>query len=173
MDGRIKMEEVPNQVIVNKRGRKKKIPDELILTEYKNVTEKELIWMEIYGEDDKLHPVSLLPQKTIFLSERDIRKYRDDQRFLEGRVVPVGSEQEIILTKNASDIMTDEQIHYFIKNVLSAEELNSYLDKVNSISTITRMIKEAKEQDKSYSFVSLLDKKMEELLAKKKEMEGK
>ena len=85
------------------------------IIEYRNVTERERMFLEIFGDETEREIKQVAPNETVYLSDKDIRKYKDDVRFLEGRIVPVGSEQEVASTHEISDIMTPNQIKFFIK----------------------------------------------------------
>jgi len=139
------------------------------LIEYKNVSENELMFLEVFGEEETKHKVEIRAGQSIFLTERDLRNHSNDTRFLEGRIVPIGSEAEIASTKEASDIMTDKQITYFIKNNNDPEEIKKKLEFVKSIQTMSRILKEAKlpEQSKTYIFVTTIEEVLKNLIKEK------
>jgi hypothetical protein len=160
-----------DEVVVKKRGRPRKVVVKLV--EYKNVTENEKMWFEIYGEEDERRIISIEPGATEFFCDKDLRKYNNDKRFLEGRIVPVGSEEDKKSTREASDIMTDDQIKYFIKNTDDAKEIAKKIRVLKSVNTVKRMLHQAKDQDKPYSIVKVFEDKLEEIINVKEEKERK
>lgn len=143
-----------------KRGRPQK------LVEYKNVTPNELMWLEIFEDEEDKHEFRLEAQKTVFLSQKDIRNHRNDQRFLEGKIVPVNSEGDIIKTNRASDIMNDEQVKWFVINTKEIIDLINNIAVLKNIGTVERILKEAKkpENNKSYEYVIAIDKRLKQLV---------
>lgn len=145
------------------------------LVEYKNVTENEIMVFEIWGDEDFRHVAELKPNETIFLCDKDMKAHVNDVRFLQGRIVPVGSDRELSMTNELSDIMTDIQIEYFVKNVTDIDFLAEKLPSVHSINTITRLLKEAKkpERGKTYSFVAAVEEHLGNLVRNKEALLGK
>jgi len=139
------------------------------LMEYKNVTENELMFLEVFGEEETKHKVEIKAGDSVFLMDKDLRNHRNDTRFLEGRIVPIGSEAEIASTKEASDIMTDKQISYFIKNNNNLEDIKNKFEFVKSVQTMSRILKEAKlpEQGKTYAFVTIIEEILNKLIKEK------
>ncbi len=145
------------------------------LVEYKNVTENETMFFEFYCEEDTRNTLKVLPGKSIFISDKDIRTHKDDTRFLDGKFVPVGSQEELASLKEATDIMTTLQVEYFIKNNNTPEELLENIINVRSIPTMSRLLKEAKkpEHNKTYSFVVTLENRLNELVKESEAFTGK
>jgi len=133
------------------------------IIEYRNVTERERMFLEIFGDEAEREIKQVAPNETVYLSDKDIRKYKDDVRFLEGRIVPVGSEQEVASTHEISDIMTPNQIKFFIKNTETSEALKEKIKDLRSRETVRRLLIEAKSQDRSYSFIVSLEDKLKEV----------
>lgn len=157
------------------RPKGSKVSNEPTLIEYKNVTENELMIFEIYSEEDTKHMVEVKPNDTVFLSEKDLKNHKNDLRFLQGRIVPLGSDEEVSLTKDLTDTMTALQLEYFIRNVSDVAILTEQLAKLKSLHTVGRLLKESKnpEHMKTYEFVSLVEKKLSELTKEQDNFLGK
>jgi hypothetical protein len=155
-------------------GRPKKA-SEVEPVEYKNVTENELMIFEIFGDEEEKHMVKIKPNETVYLTEKDLKNHKNDLRFLQGRIVPVGSDQEVSLTNEANDTMTELQIEYFIKNTETATTLSEKIAPLKSVHTVGRLLKEAKKPEhmKTYEFVSILEQKFHELVVEQDKFLGK
>jgi len=138
------------------------------LIEYKNVTQNELMWLEIFGEEPKRHALQLKPDETVFLNQKDLRYHKNDKRFLAGKIVPVGSAKDMMSTNTLSDIMSDDQIHFYIKNTDDLKTLKNHLSVVKNKTTLERLLRESKkeEHNKSYNFVTMIEKKLYDIVNK-------
>lgn len=145
------------------------------LIEFKNVTENEIMVFEVWGDEDFKHVIELKPNETVFLCDKDLKAHTNDIRFLQGRIVPVGSDKELSLTNELGDIMSDIQIEYFVKNVSDVDLLAEKLQSLRSINTVTRLLKEAKKPEsmKTYSFVSTVEEYLSQLVKNKESIIGK
>jgi len=153
------------------RGRPKKSSEENILIEFKNVTENELMFLEIFSDEDEKTEHQLKAGETVFLSDKDLRLLKNDKRILEGKLVPVDSDADVALTKEAENIMTDERIKYFIINNTNPKEVSLKLEHLSNIGTVERILKEAKKEEhgKSYAFVMAVENKLTDMIRKRDE----
>jgi hypothetical protein len=136
-----------------------------ILVEYKNVSKNETMYFEIFGDETERVMVKLNPGDIAFFNAKDIRRYKNDVRFLEGRIVPLNSEQDYSNTNTLENIMSDIRIEYFIKNVNDIELLEKQLENITNTNTVERLLNKAKEVSnlKTYAYVLLLENKLKEL----------
>jgi len=151
-------------------ARQSKVGQETI--EYKNVTSNETMFLEVYSEEDTKHKVQLNPGNVVFLIERDIRNHKNDSRFLDGKIVPAGSEADYIQTSDISDIANDQKIYYFIKNTIDDDVLKEKIKSLKNTNTVNRLLEEAKkaEHKKTYSFVSIIEIKLKDLIKEQDNM---
>lgn len=136
--------------------------EEDIRYEYKNVSG--VIQFLSYTDDNgERIPIQLRPDQTVWFTEQDLRRYKRDERFVKGRIVPliqVSSESEM---KSAENIMTDLQIQFFVQFHSTAKTLEMHMRKVTSITTLARIRDECKRQDKPISFIDTVDRRIERL----------
>ena len=136
------------------------------LFEYKNITDSEIIWLEIYGDQNRRKPVGVAPKEIVFLNDEDIIHYKRDPRFIEGHIVPVESELTDTDVTTVSNTMSDEQIKKIIEKTITIEEFVSKLEYVTSAITFNRVISLCKVMDKPYSWISSLEEIYKDIFKK-------
>jgi len=111
-------------------------------------------------------PIRLTPNKTVWLTDDDIRRYHNDPRFADGKIVPVNANNPNITLTEGQNVMSDVQVSLFIKNFETALSLYNRTTKITSVTTFARLRDECIKQDKPHSFVKMLDKRIVDLQEK-------
>lgn len=140
-----------------------KTHDELLRYEYKNVSGT-IQWVTYTDEFGDLVPTRLDPNKTVWFTEPDLRRYKKSHpRFQDGSIVPVSNDPGKVSMTIAENIMTDIQLEFFVKNCETSKLLEVRSRKVTSLTTLARIREECKRQDKPVSFIDTIDRKIEKL----------
>ena len=127
-------------------------PEELF--EYINITDTENMFLQVYGQEDKIQQIQVKPRGTVWLNKKDILHYKNDPRFIMGRIIPLDEKGVQEQVKTATNTMTNLQVENIIKISKSIDDLLSRMKKVTSIVTAKRFLNIIKKLDKPNSWVT-------------------
>jgi hypothetical protein len=140
-------------------------PRKMKKIEYRNVTPGETIFLTIERTErnPEGRPIMVSPSKSVFLNEDDIEFYKNDARFVRGRIRPAGVDTVLAGDIQVRDDMSDLEIQVFIEKMETAKVLGNKLKPLASITTVSGILDQCKKQDKPYSLIETCLRKLNTL----------
>jgi hypothetical protein len=132
--------------------------------EFKNVTIGETIFITT-GRNDRSEgrPTRVDPGKSAFLTPDDLDFYRDDPRFVKGKIRKAGLDTILAGDIKVRDDMSDIEITVLVEKTKDARSLGNKMKPLTSITTVSGILDACKKQDKPFSFIETCLRKLNTL----------
>jgi hypothetical protein len=140
------------------------MPAKLKKVEYKNVTDGETMFITVGRTDLRDGKATkVLPGKSVFLNPDDIDFYKEDVRFVKGRIRKATIDTLLSGNIEVRDDMSEIEIQVFVERVTSAKSLGNKMKSLTSITTVSGILDQCKKQDKPYSLIETCLRKVNSL----------
>ncbi len=134
--------------------------------EYINTTGSVDVWVDHSTDyQDKPEPVCVKPGESVFLTKDDeLRNKRQSKEiFSNGLLRRAGLTKDIVAEIDIRNEMAEIEIREFVKRSNIIKIFGSKLRKIDSLNTLTLILNQVKEQNKTYNYIVAVEKRVNKI----------